>query len=223
MAMDLNSIPVLSDLIRILIGYSSNIVYMLITFALGWIIGHIVGFIIRSIIEKMGLEVSFRRTSIGRTILRSGYTPGSFFAAIGKGIIYLSAFLSALIILGVPQLTTLIRAFIDYLPNLIVGVLILVFGFTFIDWIGGSIEKGGSPTVQSSLLSWTVKLLLYFTTITIALAQMKIDVTILYIFAQAFAWSLAIAIGIAIGWNLKDKVGLWFGKMMPEEKGDEAT
>ena len=221
--MDLESIPVLSDLIKMITIYSPHIAFALITLALGWVIGRFTSFILNRIVRKMGLETVFRKTSMGRAILRAGYTPSGFFATLGKGFVYMFSILSALSVLAIPPITTAVQAFIEYLPNLIMGVLILVFGLTFADWISESVEKGGSSAIQSSLLSGLVRILLYFVIITVALAQMKIDVTILYILAQAFAWSLAIAIGIAFGWNLKDRIGPLIEKTMPRKEKTKNT
>ena len=222
--MSWEAIPVLSDLIKIVLEYYRRVIIAMIALALGWIIGHIFGFLANRIIGKMGLETIFRKISVGRAIFRAGYTPGSFFAAVAKGAIYLFSILFAVRHLSIPLLTESVQAVIDFLPSLIGGVLILVIGFTCVDWIGEAIERGGtSSTLQPTLQSGLVRTLLYFVTITMALTQMKIDITILYIFAQAFAWSLAIAIGIALGWNLKDKVGPWLERMIREEKAEDAA
>jgi len=210
------SIPILSDLINTMIVYAPRIILAMIALALGWMIGRFVGFLLNTMIGKLGWEPAFRRTSVGRAILRSGYTPSSFFAALGKGVVYMFAIISALNMLSIPFLTASVQAFLEYLPNFVQGVLILVAGLVFADWIGESVEKGSFSTVQP-LLGGLFRIILYFVSITIALAQMKVDVTILYIFAQAFAWSSAIAIGIAFGWYLKDKVGSWLDKMLMHE------
>lgn len=213
--MELESIPLISDIVKALIMYFPRVVLALITLLLGWGIGRLVSIIINSVVEKMRLEIIFRKTSVGRAILRSGYTPSHFFVALGKIAIYFFAFFSALNLLSIPLLTDSVQALISYFPFFIGGAVILVVGFVFVDWVGEAIEKGWtSPTIQSSFLAGFVRLLLYFVILTIALEQMKIDVTIFYIFAQPIAWSLAIALGIAFGWNLKDKVGLWLDKMM---------
>ena len=211
------SIPMLSDFVEIAIVYLPRVFLAIIVLALGWIMGRLVGFLLNNLIGKMGWESAFRRTSVGRAILRSGYTSGSFFAALVKGFVYLFAVSSALNLLSIPFLTASVQAFLEYLPNLVEGVLILLVGLVFSDWVGESIEKGSFSTVQSYLLGGLVRVLLYFVSITIGLAQMKIDITILYIFAQAFAWSLAIAIGIAFGWYLRDKVGPWLDKILIHE------
>jgi len=211
------SIPLLSDLMKIVIVYSPRVALAMIVLALGWMIGRLVGFLLNRIMGKMGWEPAFRKTSVGRAILRSGYTPSIFFATLGRGIVYFFAVISALNLLSIPFLTASVQTFLEYLPNFVEGVLILVAGLIFTDWVGEAVEKGSFSTVQPHPLGGLVRIPLYFVSITIALAQMKVDVTILYIFAQAFAWSLAIAIGIAFGWYLKDKVGLWLDKMLIHE------
>jgi hypothetical protein len=219
------NIPLLSDLVTAVITYGPRFVFAIITLVLGWMIGRLVGFILNIVLGKMGWESPFRRTSVGRAILRSGFTPSSFFAAIGKGFIYMFTIIFALTLLSIPLITTTVQGFLAYLPNLIEGVLILIVGFVFADWIGESVEKGSLSNVPPALFGGLFRILLCFVTITIALAQMKIDITILYIFAEAFAWSLAIAVGIAFGWYLKDRVRPWLDKIVAGEssKTDNMT
>ncbi len=212
--MDWEVVPILSDVIRVILAYSPRFVFAAIVLALGWIVGRLGSFLIKNIVGKIRLESTFRKTSIGRAILRAGYTPSSFFALVGKGAIYLSTALFALKLLAIPVLTDSAQIVTEYIPSLIGGALILIAGFTLVDWISGAIERGVASPLQSNLLSGLVRTLLYFVIITIALSHMKIDVTILYIFAQALAWSLAIAIGIVVGWNLKDRAGLWLERVL---------
>jgi len=211
--MALDSLPALSDLLITIIEYLPHVVFSIIVLLIGWVFGRLVNFLIYRITGKMGLETVFRKTSIGRSILRAGYTPSSFLAVLGGGIIYLFATISALRLLAIPILTDTLQGFLEYLPSFIGGVLILIVGFILADGIAETVEKGSSSNTQASFLSGLVRLLLYFITITISLTQIKVDVTIIYIFAQALAWSLAIVIGIAFGWNLKDKIGPWLEKM----------
>ncbi len=213
-------IPVLSDLVDAVVAYSPKVVLSIIVLVIGWLTGRLVVFILNSIVGKIGLEPAFRRVSVGRAILRSGHTPSSFFAAVGRGFVYLLTITSALNMLSIPLLTALVQAFLDYLPILTEGVLILIVGLIFTDWVGEAIEKGTFSGVESYFLALLFRVLLYFMSITIALAHMKIDITILYIFAQASAWGSAIAIGIAFGWYLKDKVGPWLEKILTNEMSD---
>ena len=213
--MNLASVPILSELVDAIIFYAPKVVSAIIVLVLGWLIGRAISLLIGNIVEKMRLEAIFRKVTIGRAILRAGYTPSNFFSMLGKAAVYFLSAMYALNLLSVPFITAIVQLLLEYLSNLACGIIILAVGFIFADWISESVEIGSASALQSTILSGIVRFMLYFAIITIALAQMKIDITILYIFAQAFAWSIAIAIGIAFGWNLKDRIGEWLEKMMP--------
>ena len=220
--MDWEAIPILSDIIRVVIVYSPRVVFAAIALALGWVIGRLVSFLTARFVEKIRLEPAFRRTSVGRAILRGGYTPSRFFAMLGKIIIYLFATFSALGLLSIPLLTDLVQAVIEYLPFMIEGILIIVIGVICVDWVGEAIEKGVvSYIFPPRLLAGLIRMILYFVVFTIALSEMMIDVTIFYIFAQAFAWSFVIIVCIAVGLNLKDKIGPWFDRIMERKERTE--
>jgi len=209
---------IILDLIRLVVEYSPRVALAILTLTLGWVIGRLSSFFVNKLVGKMGLESSFRRVSVGRAVLRVGYTPGRFFGVLIKAVVYLFAFLFALELLAIPFLTAFVQAIMGYLPHLFSGALVLVGGFVLVDWVGETIERGTSATFLPALLSWLVRGLLYFVVITMALAEIQVDVTILYILAQALAWSIAIAVGVALGWNLKDRMGPWLDKAFPKEK-----
>jgi len=214
---------VVSNFIAVIETFIPRLVFAGITLIIGICVGKIIGFVVNKIVGRMGCETVFRKTSVGRAIMRSGYTPEGFFSALSRTLIYIFASLLALDQLSITFLTGMIQSFFDYLPMLLEGVFLLVFGFIFSDWIGELVEKGSFFSNKTHLISVITKALLYFFSITMALSQMKVDVTVLYLFAQAFAWSLAIAFGLAVGWHLKDDINEWMKEILPDErtrKGD---
>jgi len=212
-----------SNFITLIEAFAYRLVFAGIIVIVGICVGKIIGFIVNKIVGRMGCETVFRKTSVGRAIMYSGYTPEGFFSALSRTLVYIFASILALDQLSIPLLTEMIQFFFDYMPMLLESVFILVFGFIFSDWIGELVEKGSFFSNETHLISAVTKVLLYFFSITMALSQMKVDVTVLYIFAQAFAWSLAIAFGLAIGWHLKDNIKEWMKEILPDErarKGD---
>ncbi len=197
--------------------YIPNIIGSLIILAVGWVIGRVVGSIVGRIISRTGADMAFRRASIGRAILRAGYTASDFSRTVTKWIIYIIAILLALQNLSIPTISMSIQSFLNYLPNIIMAFIIFVAGSILSDWAGESIKKSFTTEYNQeqylNLFGEGVKIILYFVTITIALSQLGIDITIIYIIATAFSWAIAIAIGVALGivlgWILKDKVREW--------------
>ena len=194
------------------IGYSTLIMGVIL--AAGLLMGRITGVAVGRIVARIGADSVFRKTALGRVLLRSGFTASDFSKSLSKWIIYVASILIALQTLRVPAISEPIQSFLLFLPTLIEAFLILIFGFMLSDWVAELIKKGAAEeqrqTFYLDVIGDLTKVALYFITITLTLSQLKIDVTILHIFAQAFAWSVAIFVGVAagivVGWLLKDKI-----------------
>lgn len=205
-------LPQVSSEELILLGY--RILLLFVTLALGWVAGRVVGSVIGRLVLSAGGDSIFRRTALGRTLMKSGFTSGSFSRALTKWIIYITAFLIGFGALQLPFITSSINAFLMFLPTLISSVVILIVGIILSDLIGEFVKRSASPEQREvfylNLLGDLIKVIFYFVTITVALANLGVDLTILYIVAQALAWGLAIFVGVAagiiVGWLLKDKV-----------------
>ena len=167
----------------------------------GYVIGRLVEILIKKVSYTTGLDAFFRKTSIGRALLRSGYTAGDFLGLFVKWVIYIAAIFYALLELSYasPNLAFLYdtsRSVLSYLPYLVSGVIILILS----DYFKRSYPA--NDQYARTLLNFVgdaFRFILYYMVITIALSVMKVDVTILYIFAQGLAWAIAIGLGVAIG------------------------
>jgi hypothetical protein len=164
------------------------------------------------LLERAGIASRLRKTVVGRVLQRSGVTATRFLELLIRWFVYLVAFLVVADVLQISALSAFISNVVQYLPNFIAGMFILLFGFVAVDFIGDAIRAiGQEAKIEfATVLSMGVKLFLYLTVTIIALTTMKIDVTILNEFARAIAWGTAIGIavglGIAFGLGLKDRV-----------------
>ena len=175
----------------------------------GYVVGRLVEILIKKISYTTGLDAFFRKTSVGRALLRSGYTAGDFLGLFVKWVIYIAAIFYALLELSYasPNLAFLYdtsKSVLSYLPYLVSGVIILIIGLIMVDWISDYFKRSYPTNDQyaQTLLNFVgdaFRFILYYMVITIALSVMKVNVTILYIFAQGLAWAIAIGLGVAIG------------------------
>jgi len=210
-----------SYLIEMLRSYGPKIFLAFVILIVGWALGKGAGWLVRGMVSRWGFGAAFKKTSIGRAILLSGYTPSLFFGSLTRWCVYLIAVYEAIEVLEIPAMRTFMREIVLYLPYFISGLLILIVGFIFADSVGDIVKQAGGGSGRGEYYNPfgdAVRIFLYFVVLVMALAQMKIDVTILYIFAQAFAWSIAIAVALALGWHLKDRVGPWIDQMLPRAK-----
>lgn len=183
----------------------------------GWGVGRVLGLVVGRVIARAGGDSLLKQTVIGRALMRADYASFRLGNSVTKWLIYLSAFLYALYSLGLPVLTTSVVSFLNYLPVIVGSGIILLVGMILSDWLGEFVKKSQSPEKRElfylNIVGDTIKVVLYFVTITLALTHLGVDVTILYIFAEAFAWGIAIAVGVAagiiVGWFLKDRIKDW--------------
>lgn len=194
------------------IGY--HLLLFAVILVVGWAAGRGAGYLFYRLSRAAGIEPVFRRTSIGRALLKSGSTAAAFVDQVARWAIYATAILGALLSLGIPSVSSAVEEFLAYLPSLLAALAILIVGLVLSDWLAEFIRRTLSPEEERvfhlGLAADLLKLVFYFITVVLALREAGVDTTILYIFAQALAWALAIGIGvgagIVVGWALKDRV-----------------
>ncbi len=190
-------------------GVFYTVLTAVVIIVVGYVVGRLVEILIKKISYTTGLDAFFRKTSVGRALLRSGYTAGDFLGLFVKWVIYIAAIFYALLELSYasPNLAFLYdtsKSVLTYLPYLVSGVIILIIGLIMVDWISDYFKRSYPTNDQyaQTLLNFVgdaFRFILYYMVITIALSVMKVNVTILYIFAQGLAWAVAIGLGVAIG------------------------
>ncbi len=189
-----------------------RIVGALIVLGVGWGFGRLLGKGVSSLIRRMRIEESFRKTLLGRALGRSGVSLGLFLDLAVRWLVYIGSLLAAIDILGFKALEPFVTAAVQYLPSLIGGILILVIGLVAVDF-AADLSRAASIEARveyAGIVILGLRFILYFAVVVVALSIMKIDVSILYIFANALAWGAAagtgVGLGIALGWGLKDLV-----------------
>jgi hypothetical protein len=128
----INAIPaIIAAIIVILVGYG---------------IGIIVGKAANRIIEKLGIEKGFEETTAGKAFRSAGLDLSNFVGAILKAFITILAIILAIQILNVGgTIGTYLAAIADYLPRLLGGILIIVFGIILVDFLASFIGKMLKP------------------------------------------------------------------------------
>jgi len=195
---------------NILSQYAPGILGAMVALVLGWLFGKLIGSAIASLLHKLGIDETLKPTLLGKAFERSKVQISSVIGSLIKWIIYLLAILAASEALGLEALSSVLRSVISYLPYFVGGLVIMVLGLFFADFLGnfvGAMTEGTNIALSRALVFIT-KATIGFAIIIISLSVMKIDVTIFYILAKALASGLAIGVaiglGIAFGWGFKD-------------------
>lgn len=210
-AADVLGIGELTQLLSELGGYVPVVLGALAVLIVGFVVGRIVGDMVAGVVSDFGVGRYLRETP-----LETFGDEYSFSYLVGKLVtyyVYLLTLLAAADILEIAALSTLLNEFAGYLPALAAGLVVLLVGI----WLG---ERAADVVADTGdgrathLAGVGVKLLVYYLTVTIALATVGVDVTVLtnlfstivVLSVGGLALSLAIGAGLAFGLGGQDFV-----------------
>lgn len=204
-----------------IVFYLPRVVAALIILIIGWIVGKAAGRLAAGLLDRMGVDDAVEKTFLGDMIKRAGMTVRGVFDALVRWFIYIIFIVAAINVLDIPALTLLLSQFVLYLPQLIVGILVLVVGLILVNfimnWIGR--ELVSNRVAFADMITIALKAFFSLVIIILALDQMLIDTTIIYTFLVPIAWGigvgLALAVGIGVGWGSKDAVSEYLREKRP--------
>jgi hypothetical protein len=185
------------------------LVAAIIVLFIGWIIGRVLGRVVRIIFEKSGIDAYVLKSPVGGSFKKTGITLGYLGDIIIRIFVYLLAIMVAADILGIGALTRFVERSVNYIPNIVVFGIILLVGFVFIDYLATMLEKLYGGLSFFGIVNLGLRLFLYLVVVILALSQLELDLTIVYTFVTPIAWGIGIGIGagiaIILGFGLKDK------------------
>ncbi len=181
----------------------------IIVLFIGWIIGRVLGKVVRVIFDKSGIDAYVLKSPAGGSFKKAGITLGYLGDIIVRIFVYLITIMVAADILGIDALTTFMGKVVDYIPNIVLFGIILLVGFILIDYFSTMLAKLYGGLSFFGVVNLGLRLFLYLVVVILALAQLQIDLTIVYIFVTPIAWGIGIGVGAAIaiflGFGLKDR------------------
>jgi flagellar biosynthesis protein FliQ len=198
------------------------IVAAIIVLLIGWVIGRLLGKLVRLIFEKSGVDSYVLKSSFGGSFQKTGITLGYLGDLIVRIFVYLLAIMVAAEILGIEALTSFLEKAVSYIPNIVVFGIILFVGFIFIDYLSTMLDKLYGDLSFFGFVNLGLRLFLYLVVIILALSQLGLDLTIVYTFITPIAWGIGIGIGagiaILLGFGLKDRAPQLMDQFLMEIK-----
>jgi len=186
----------------------------LVILVIGWIAGRLVGKAVHIIFDRVtGIPV-IRDSDPGKSVARSGITPGYLGDITARCMIYLVAILGATDLLKLRYLSQFMLSVTEYIPRVAAFVIILLVGLIltdyFIRFFQAYAKKNDIELIIPAL--FLIRIFLYFVVVMLALSQLMIDLTIIYTFLTPIAWGVGIGAGAAIA------IVVWYGW---RNKGDQ--
>lgn len=196
----------------------------LIVLIIGVLIAKALGKIVKTIIIYTKADIVLQKIGLKDDLIRMGI-PGSFAGFIGgivKWFIIIITLLAVVDILRIEQLSVFLQSVLQYIPHVVVAVIILGIGVVGGKFLHTMIERAGSESVMigsargalSGLAKWSVIIFALMA----ALVELGIASSLIQILFTGIVTLLTIAGGLAFGLGGRDAAREWIAKMSAEFK-----
>ncbi len=185
------------------IGFLPNLIAALIIVIIGWGIGSILGRVVHQIIKAIKVDEALKRAGVEDFLNRGGLNlnSGGFLGGLVKWFIMIVFFIGAFEVLGLSQVTLFLRDILDYLPQVIVAVLILIAAGIVADAMR-SIVLSSTKTADISsagFLATVTKWVIWVFAILVALSQLGIAAGFVQTIFTGLVVALSLGLGLAFG------------------------
>jgi hypothetical protein len=201
----------LTDLLGDILFAIPAIIGVIILLLIGYLIGTFLGKAVNKTVSKMGIEKAFDQTSSGKVFKSAGMDLSSFLGGATKAFIIAVFFIIAVEFLNISGVVgQYLVSLASYLPRLIGGILIIVFGITilaeFLSSFVGKILKAVMPESKAQIADMLKNVLLVgliAVVLLIALDIMYLGGGLIYPLIIGF---LIIGVGISLTDGLLDSI-----------------
>jgi hypothetical protein len=146
-----NIVDTFSNMVGDIVAAIPAILAAIIVILVGYAIGIIVGNAVNKLVERLGIEKNFDKTMTGQAFKNAGLDLSNFIGGVIKAFITILAIILAIQILNVGgTIGTYLTTIADYLPRLLGGILIIVFGTVLVDFLASFIGRMIRPMFPES-------------------------------------------------------------------------
>jgi len=171
----------------------------------GYFTSLVVGYIVKKLLVKSGIDNWMIKMKLDDAIGHINLS--SLLAVITKWYLFIIFLIPASNVLQLGVLSDLFEDLTKWLPNLIVALVIVIFGLVASDYVHDKILRAKIRGIKISAV--VVKWLILVSVALVALSQIGIQIALaenlIYIIVGAVALAFAIAVGIGFGLALKDE------------------
>jgi hypothetical protein len=190
-------------------GFLINLIIAIIVFLIGWLISGGVGRLVARFLKKLKIDLVLERSKGLKEALERAeikIVPSQFIGEICKWILVIVFLMLAVDVLGWKGFAQILRDFINYLPNILVAILIFVVTVIIADIVEKVIVSAvaGMKVKYGPILGAVAKGAIWVLAIFAILSHLKIAKEIVLTLFQGIVAIIVIAGGIAFGLGGKE-------------------
>lgn len=181
------------------VGFVPNLVVAIIVVLIGWGIGALFGRVVSQVIKALKIDEALRRAGVEDFLNKGGISlnAGSFLGGLVRWFVMLVFLIGAFEILHLSQVTAFLRDILNYLPQVIVAVLILIAAGMVADAMKKVVLSSAmsADITSAGFLATVTKWVIWVFAILVALSQLGIASG----FVQTIFTGLVVALSLGLG------------------------
>ena len=209
------SLTLIQPFLQQFVTFIANLVLAIVVFIIGYLISVGIGRVIAEILKSIKFNKLFEKEGWKKALQRANVdlNPAEFIGAIFKWVFVIVALLIAVDILKLTAFAGFLTRVLNYLPNVIVAVLVFVVAIVISDIVEKvvrvSVErlKIGYGYLAASIVKWAIWIFAIFLILGQLLPNNALVVTLYTGIVYGIVGALALGIGLAIGLGGKDTAG----------------
>ena len=193
------------------VGFVPNLVVAIIIVLLGWGIGVLFGRVVSQIIKAIKIDEALRKAGVENFLNRGGLNlnSGAFLGGLIRWFVILVFLIGALEVLHLSQVTLFLKEILNYLPQVIVAVLILIAAGLVADVMKKIVLSSAMTAEISSagFLATVTKWVIWAFAILVALSQLGIAAGFIQTIFTGLVVALSLGLGLAFGLGGQEAAG----------------
>ena len=202
------------------IGFVPNLVVALVIVLLGWGIGVLFGRVIAQIIKVIRIDEALKKAGVEDFLGKGGLNlnSGAFLGGLVRWFIILVFLIAALDVLHLSQVTEFLKEILNYLPQVIVAVLILIAAGLVAEVMKKLVLSSAMAAgiASAGFLATATKWVIWIFAILIALSQLGIAAGFIQTIFTGLVVALSLGLGLSFGLGGQEAAGRVVEKLSKE-------
>ncbi|MCF7843945.1 hypothetical protein K9M47_03545 [Candidatus Gracilibacteria bacterium] len=207
----------LVDTSMTLIAFLPNVIIAVIIFALGWAFGAVLGRAVSHIISVLRIDNALHKAGLDTVSERAGIrvSLAGFLGGVVKWLVIVAFTIASAEILGLSQVTQLLRDILMYIPQVIIAAIVLVMAALVGDFVSRLVSHstkaaGMKGEFAAKVSKWAI---IIVGGVFPALTQLRIAQGLVEVLFTGVVFALSLSIGLAFGLGGRDAAAHAIEKM----------
>lgn len=202
------------------VGFVPNLIAAIVIVLVGWGIGTLFGRIVAQVVSALKIDEALRKAGVEDFLAKGGINlnAGAFLGGLLRWFVMLVFLIGAFEVLHLSQVTVFLRDILNYLPQVIVAVLILIAAGIVADAMKKVVLSSAmtAEITSAGFLATVTKWVIWVFAILVALSQLGIAAGFVQTIFTGLVVALSLGLGLSFGLGGQEAAGRLIEKVSKE-------